>query len=80
MTVTWSMPTVAKSDIGCYCSLCDDLLLAGESICDHEVWKCGELAYIELAHEKCAALWPHIEAIHEDRARDAQKRYEAEHP
>ena len=36
------------------CACCHEPLLPGQRAADHEVYKCGELNYIELAHQECA--------------------------
>lgn len=40
-----------------YCSLCEEPLpdeIVGDELADKFIYKCGELAYIELAHIECA--------------------------
>lgn len=38
----------------CACCVCRKDILEGQDIVDNEVYKCGELHYIELAHKNCA--------------------------
>jgi hypothetical protein len=38
----------------CLCAFCREMLYASDALADHPVYKCGELAYIELAHAWCA--------------------------
>lgn len=38
----------------CLCGVCREMLYDGDPLADHEVYKCGELEYIELAHVACA--------------------------
>lgn len=40
-------------DIICACAVCRGNLRDGDALAENEVWKCGELQYIELAHTKC---------------------------
>mgnify|MGYP003134525319 CR=1 FL=1 len=41
----------------CACAVCRQDVLEGQDLVDNFVYKCGELAYIELAHKECAPEW-----------------------
>ena len=46
----------AGEDLNCLCAFCREWLLKGQYIRSNEVHKCGELHYIELAHEHCVDM------------------------
>lgn len=43
----------APSGCDVHCSVCGEPITFGQMVVDREVWKCGELDYIELAHDAC---------------------------
>lgn len=46
-------PFVASPEFTLYCCKCQQVINHGDMVVDREVWKCGELDYIETSHAAC---------------------------
>ncbi len=51
----WERQYELETPVGC--AVCEEPIRHTRDMVDNYVYKCGELHYIELAHNKCAPGW-----------------------